>query len=238
MQKNHAKKYNIYCNSNYTKYWLKKDWKVDAKVLYPPIDIPKKNKKKKKIKKENIILSTGRLTPDKNYEFVLACFKKFYETNKNYRCVVCGIKSDEIYYQKLLALSKGYPIEIMTNVGDKALNNIYDKAKIFIQAKGLKINEKKYPALVEHFGMSVVESMAHACVPIVLNKGGYRETIENGKNGFLFNDKNEAIEILKLLTKNEELRKKISKAAEKRAKKFSLERMQKEIMEAVEETIH
>lgn len=234
--KNYAKKYNVYCNSNYTKYWLTKEWKVDAKILYPPIDIPKK--KRKRIKKEDIILSTGRLTPDKNYEFVIACFKKLYETNKNYRCVICGIKYNDNYFNKLVRLSQGYPIKIMTNVSDKTLNDFYDKTKIFIQAKGLNVNEKKYPALVEHFGMAVAEAMAHGCIPIILNKGGYRETVESGKSGFLFNDKNEAIEKLRLIINNEKLRKKMSKAAEKRAEKFSLKRMQKEIDDAIEETIN
>ena len=237
MLKNHAKKYNIYCNSNYTKYWLKKDWKVDAKVLYPPIDIPKKKKKNKKIEKKNIILSTGRLSPDKNYEFVIHCFKKIYSTNKNYECIICGIKSDEQYYNKLMRLSKEYPIKIIMGVSGKELKNLYDKAKIFIQAKGLHVNDKRYPALLEHFGMAAVEAMAHGCVPVLLNKAGYKETIEHEKNGFLFNSKEEAIEKLKLLIKNEKLRKKMSKAAKKRAKKFSLERMHREIDDAVKETI-
>jgi glycosyltransferase involved in cell wall biosynthesis len=233
MLKNYAKKYNIYCNSNYTKHWLRKKWKVDAKVIYPPIDIPKK----KIIKKENIILSIGRLTPDKNYEFVIYCFKKLYETNKNYRCIICGIKYGEAYYQKLLRISKNYPIRIITSVSDKELNELYDKSKIFIQAKGLNINEKKYPALVEHFGMSAAEAMAHGCIPILLNKGGYKETIEQGKSGFLFNSEKEAVEKLKILTNNEKIRKKMSRNAAQRAKKFSLERMQKEIDAAIKETI-
>ncbi len=226
---NYSRKYKIYCNSNYTKFWLKRLWKVDSKIIYPPIDIPKTISKNKK----NIILSTGRLTPDKNYEFVIDCFKKVYNENKNYECIICGIKYEEEYYQKLLRLSRGYPIKIITNLTDKELNEIYDKAKIFVQAKGLNINEKKYPGLLEHFGMAAAEAMAHGCIPIVLNKGGYRETVEDKKTGFLFNNREEAISNLSFLMKNEKERRKMEKDARKRAKLFSLERMQKQIDEAI-----
>lgn len=232
--KNYAKKYNIYCNSNYTKAWLKREWKVDAKVLYPPIGIPKKEKR---IKKEDIILSTGRLTPDKNYEFVIDCLNKVYPKHQNYRCIICGIKSSEEYYQKLKLRAEGYPIEIITGADNKKLNNLYWKSKVFLQAKGIDVDDERYPSLLEHFGMAAAEAMAHGCVPILLNRGGYRETVENGKSGFLFNNEDEAIEKLRLLIQNEKLRKRMSKNAAERAKKFSLERMQKELDEAIEETI-
>jgi len=104
-------------------------------------------------------------------------------------------------------------------------------------AKGIDVDENKYPTLLENFGMAPVEAMAHGCVPVVLNKGGYKETVENGKSGFLFNNESEAIEKLKLLIQNEKLRERMSKNARKRAKKFSLERMQRKIDEAIKETI-
>ena len=126
----------------------------------------------------------------------------------------------------------------MINVSNKELKEIYDKSKIFIQAKGLKINEKKYPALLEHFGMAAAEAMAHGCIPLVLNKGGYKEIVDQGKTGFLFDSIEEAIEKLKILINDEKLRKKISKNGIISAKKFSLERMQKQIDEAIEETIN
>jgi glycosyltransferase involved in cell wall biosynthesis len=85
--------------------------------------------------------------------------------------------------------------------------------------------------------MAAAEAMAHGCVPILLNKGGYKETVEQGKSGFLFDNEEEAIEKLTLLIQNEKLRKEISRNAAERAKKFSLERMRKEIDAAIEETI-
>jgi glycosyltransferase involved in cell wall biosynthesis len=227
--KNYAKKYDaIYCNSFYTKEWLKKKWKVNADVIYPPIDIPKKVSQNKR----NIILSAGRLTLDKNYEFTIECFKAVYDSMQeaqNYECWIYGSEPPVRYYEKLKKMAEGYPIKITANPSRKELNEAYSKSKLFVQAKGLGVNGKKYPALFEHFGMTPVEAMAHGCVPVLLNKGGYKETVDDNKNGFLFNSKGEAIEKIKLLIKNNKLWQKLSKNARKKAKKFCLERMQKEI---------
>lgn len=230
--RNYAGQYDaVYCNSLYTKGWLKKIWKVDARVIYPPIDIPKK-----KGRKENIMLSLGRLTPDKNYEFTIECFKELYDSGiKNYECWICGSEPPKDYYEKLRNLARGYPIKIAVNPTGRELKEAYSKSKIFIQAKGLGIDEKRYPASMEHFGMTPVEAMAYGAVPILLNKGGYKESVENGKSGFLFNTRDEAIEKIKLLVENEKLWSKMSRKARERAKNFSLERMQKEIDAAIKE---
>ncbi|GAF81554.1 unnamed protein product, partial [marine sediment metagenome] len=97
-----------------------------------------------------------------------------------------------------------------------------------------KIDENKYPGHLEHFGMTTAEAMSHGSIPIVLNKGGYKEIVENNKSGFLFNSEQEAIEKLKLVIQNKSLRKKMSREAIKRAKKFSLQRMQNQIDEIME----
>ncbi len=235
--KNYSKRYDtIYCNSEFTKEWLKKLWKVDAQVINPFVEIPKKEKKNKK----NLIISTGRLNPDKNYEFVIDCFKKIYDEGiKNYKCIIGAATNKESmhYYQELKKRIGNYPIEIKTDLTNKELNRLYEKSKLFLMAKGMNVDENKYPTLLENFGMAPVEAMANGCIPIVINKAGYKETIEHEKNGFLFNSKEEAIQKLKLLIKNEKLRKKMSKNARERAKKFSLKRMQIEINKAIEETI-
>jgi glycosyltransferase involved in cell wall biosynthesis len=228
LPKNYAKDYDaIYCNSLYTKNWLKKIWHVDAQVMYPPIDIPARIGEKK-----NIILSLGRLTPDKNYEFVIECFKNVYDSipeAKGFECWICGSEPTTEYLLKLKNASVGYPIKIIITSQNREVGDIYSKSKIFMQAKGLGVDEQKYPALLEHFGMTPVEAMAHGSVPILLNKGGYKESVEDRKSGFLFSTKEQAIEKLKLLIKNPKLLKKMSIAARHRAKKFSLERMQKDL---------
>ncbi|MFQ5532176.1 MAG: glycosyltransferase, partial [Candidatus Nanoarchaeia archaeon] len=116
---NYSKKYYVYCNSEYTKNWLHKLWKINLdniNVIYPPVDIPSKTI----FKKENIILSTGRISPDKNYEFVIEVFKQVLKQSsenslKNYKLYICGKSDDVGYLNKLKSLSKGLSIEFKTN---------------------------------------------------------------------------------------------------------------------------
>lgn len=229
MLKNYIKQYDaIYCNSLFSKKWLKKLWKVDAKIIYPFVEIPKRKPKKK----ENIILVTGRLSPDKNYEFVVDCFKKIYDSGiKNYKCVIAAVGSTEKdeYYNKIKNLIGKYNVKIMANPTNQQLNNLYEKSKIFLMAKGLFVNEEKFPLLLENFGMSAAEAASYGCVPLLLNKGGYKEIVRQGKNGFLFNNREEAIEKLKFLIKNEKILSKMSRNAMQDARKFSLERFYKDL---------
>lgn len=229
--KNYAGLYDIYCNSNYTKYWLKKLWNADAKkVIYPPIDISKSFVYSKK----NVILSVGRLTPDKNYEFNIKCFKKVYDSGiKNYQLVICGLKDNEEYYQKLVKKAEGYPIKILTNLSNKELNDVYLTAKIFLHSKGVEIDEEEYPGLLEHFGMSTGEAMSYGCIPIVVNKGGQKEIVDEGKNGFLFNDEEEAVKKMRWLIRNPQIHKKLGLEARKKVQNFSLENMQKRFDEII-----
>jgi len=237
MLRNYVKEYDsVYCNSEFSKKWLKKLWKINADIIYPFVEIPQKVSSRK----ENIILVTGRFSPDKNYEFVIDCFKQLYDLGiKNYKCIIAAAKGngETRYYEKICNLAKDYPIEIKSNLTDNELKVLYSKAKIFLMAKGLCIDEEKFPLLIENFGMSVLEAAAHGCVPVVLNKGGYKEIVRESENGLLFNTKEEAIKQLNRLLNNEKLRKRLSKNAMQNAKKFSLEIMQKEIDKAIEKAI-
>jgi glycosyltransferase involved in cell wall biosynthesis len=233
--KNYAKRYVIYCNSKYNQKWLKKLWNVDSKVINPPIEIPLRLF----FKKENFMISTGRISKDKSYDFVIESFKEALKNKalKSYKLLICGKADDENYLNFLKKISYGFPIEFRTNLSNNELKEIYAKSKIFMQAKGLKIDEEKYPALLEHFGMTPVEAMSYGCVPIVLNKGGYIETVDK-KTGFRFDNKKEAVNAIISIASNKKLFNSFSEEGIKRARLFSLQRMQKqfdEIFEKIEE---
>jgi glycosyltransferase involved in cell wall biosynthesis len=224
---NHAEKYSAYCNSLYTKSWLKKLWCVDAKVIYPPVDIPEHVS----LKKENLIISVGRISPDKNYEAVIEIFRR--SNVKNYRLIICGKSDSEEYLEKLKKLSENLAVDFKLNLSDKELKSFYSKAKIFIQAKGMDINENKFPALFEHFGMTTAEAMSYGCVPLALNKAGYKETVKEGYTGFLFNSPEEAVEKLVFLTNQEALMRQLSTNCIKKSKEFSTAELHKKLDELI-----
>ena len=59
---------------------------------------------------------------------------------------------------------------------------------------GFSVNENEDPLHLEHFGMTTVEAMTAGVIPIVINKGGQKEIVDNGENGYTWNTLDELIE--------------------------------------------
>ncbi len=72
---------------------------------------------------------------------------------------------------------------------------IFTRSLIFWHASGMGEDEKVHPEKFEHFGITTVEAMAAGCIPVVINKGGQKEIIKNGYDGFLFNSRKELKDI-------------------------------------------
>ena len=152
--------------SGYTEYWIKRYWKKDSRILFPPVD----TESFKAGSKEKIILSVGRFFPEhhnkKQYELARA-FTEMVKTDpnemKDYRLILAGglenRESHTAYVEKIKEISEGYPIEIRTNISWSELKDLFSKAMIFWHAAGLNEDENKNPAKFEHFGITTVEAM-------------------------------------------------------------------------------
>src|SRR4030042_2182575 len=104
-------------------------------------------------------------------------------------CLAGGVenKAEHIdYVESIKKLSKNFPIKVLTNIDWGKLLELFSRSLIFWHASGMGEDEIRHPEKFEHFGITTVEAMASGCIPIVINKGGQTEIIENGKNGFLF----------------------------------------------------
>lgn len=120
-------------------------------------------------------------------------------------------------------LAQDYPVEIRENPPFADLVELYGKAKLFWAAPGFGINETDEPERVEHFGMSTVEAMAGGCVPIVQAKGGQKEIIVDGQNGYLWLEEGELVEKSIILIADKMKLDEISQKAIERSKCFSKE---------------
>ncbi len=218
-------------NSSYTQYYIKKFLAVDSKVLFPPIDTDIFYSSDHK---KNYIISVGRFffgSHNKKHLEMIATFKKMYDADKNlfkdWEYHICGgvekSKIHKMYFEKVKEAAIGYPIFIHENIKLKDLIILYSESKIFWHAAGFNENEDVSPERFEHFGITTVEAMSAGCVPIVINKAGQKQIIENHKNGILWNDINELSSNTILLVQNETERLKLSKEAIKRSKMFSRE---------------
>jgi glycosyltransferase involved in cell wall biosynthesis len=69
-------------------------------------------------------------------------------------------------------------------------------------------------SIYEQFSLAAVEAMASGLIPVVTKETGMSRFIEDGVNGFIYDNKNDLIKTLELLSKELELRKNISKNAQ------------------------
>lgn len=213
----------IICNSEFTKKIIGKEYGIKGKVVYPPVDVENFQPGKK----ENEILAVGRFSRilhAKKQEVLLEVFKKMCDQGlKNWQLILAGgmIEEERKFLEQLKSAAANYPVLIQTNVSFDQLQNLYGRARIFWHAAGFGENELDHPERMEHFGITTVEAMAAGCVPVVVNKGGLPEIVNNGVSGFLWETEEELQKKTLQLIKSPRLTNKISLQAIKDSRKFS-----------------
>lgn len=241
--KNSFKKMRVtsfFCNSFFTKSFIDKGFGINSKVIYPPVNI-----KIKESEKENIILHVGRFrvvnveSQDyKKQEVMLNVFKKMVDLGLgNWRFILAvGLQeSDKSKFNQLKKKAEGYPIEFLINLNNDDLGRIYSKSKIYWHASGFGENLQKNPEFAEHFGISTVEAMGAGVVPVVINEGGQKEIVTDGKNGFFWDTINELQAKTKKLIDNKKLLDDMAKQARMRAKDFSKVKFCQKIWQLIEQ---
>lgn len=180
-------------NSQFTKDVIERTWRTKIDVVHTPYVDP--NVFKPAELKTRTILHVGRFFSHlhaKRQDILVNTFKKLVDEHpkemRGWQFVMIGGVEDEVYAQKIADMSAGYPIKIIHDASAETLKRYYAEAKIYWHATGYGIDEYIYPMFVEHFGISTIEAMASGAVPIVINKGGQKELIEHGVNGFLWNE--------------------------------------------------
>ena len=222
----------IIVNSNFTKGVIDKEFGSDSVVIYPPVSVEKIKPKKK----ENVILFVGRfseLKQAKNQDVLVKAFRRLYDSGyREWRLILAGgaeVGGKE-YLRRIKKMSEGYPVEIIESPSFKEIVALYGRAKIFWSAVGSGVKEEKEPEKVEHFGITLVEAMAAGVAPVVYWAGGYKETIKDGKNGFLWKDTRSFLKITKKLIEDKSNLLSISRQAKEDSERYGYERFNKEFL--------
>jgi len=209
-------------NSQFTKKHIDHEFGIQSKVIYPPInDFESINHSK-----ENQIIYVGRfstLLQNKGHIQLIEAFKKLYNSNaKNYRLILAG--STEVGSDTLINEIKtdiqGFPINIHLNPTFAQIKQLYQHSRFYWSLAGFGINEKISPEKCEHFGMSLVEAMSAGCIPLVINKGGFKEIITS-ESGYLVSSINELVTQTQKIITDTSKQKILSKSAILRSRDFS-----------------
>lgn len=225
----------IICNSLFTKSFIDRKFGISSTVLYPPVEI-----KGTKRDKGNIILHVGRFGKDlegknfKKQDVMINAFKKLNAKPWEFVLVIGRRKDQAKEIDKLRKMARGYSIKIVENPNNQELWKLYNKAKIYWHASGFGENLKANPEKSEHFGISTVEAMGAGAVPVVINAGGQKEIVEDGKSGFLWDSIEDLIKKTNTLIENQKLWQEMSREAYQRSKKFSGDRFCTELDEIIE----
>ena len=221
-------------NSAFTNHWLGQYWKNTAKntIAYPPVFSEKEIEGRyNESEKENIIVSVGRFFVGAHSKKQLEMVEMFVnnrEKFKNYEYHLVGAVSnyecDIEYLNKIKGLaSQTDNVFIHENYPFAELIKLYRKAKIFWHATGFKEDENLNPEKMEHFGITTVEAMSFGAIPVVINKGGQKETVNEGVNGYRWDNEDECINKTLSVINDEEKRIEMANVCAEEAKKYSIE---------------
>jgi glycosyltransferase involved in cell wall biosynthesis len=163
------------CNSQNTLNRIKKYLNSNAKIIFPPVDVKRYPSKKS----EDFWLSVNRLVNHKRVDIQLDAFKKIPEQKL---IIVGSYEQSKSFLKEKKYLESILPknVEVIHWAEDKTLIELYSKCKGFITT-----------AKDEDFGMTAIEAMAAGKPVIAPNEGGYKESVIEGKTGFLIEDINE-----------------------------------------------
>ncbi len=164
-------------NSINVKERIKKFYRREATVIYPPVEAERIRvavKGPKKEKQENYFLIVSRLVGAKGLEEAVKAFK-----DTDYKLKIVGEAAGFSEVAANLEKLSGGNIELLGRVDDQKLYKLYAEALGFIAL-----------AKDEDFGMTVVEAQAAGTPVIAFNGGGFKESIIDGKTGILVNDVN------------------------------------------------
>lgn len=151
-------------NSNFVKDRIRKYYKRDSHVIWPPVDLQRFIPSSKKTED---YLAVGRLTPYKRFDLVVDA------ANKNKISLKIVGEGPELGALKKKA---GPTVEFLGRVSEAELPELYQKSKALL-----------FPQ-VEDFGIVPLEAMASGTPVIAFKAGGALDTIEEGVNGLFFEE--------------------------------------------------
>lgn len=205
----------LVANSKNIQERIKKFYRRDSVVIYPPIDLSEIKLQKKK---QDFYLILNRLVRGKGTEIIVEACSKLGLPLK-----VAGTGPE----LENLKSKAGKNIQFLGWVSDS------ERVKLLQNVKALIVASED-----EDFGITSIEAQAAGTPVIAPASGGFLETVVDGKTGLLYGGSGQ-VDVDSLVRVLGEFREDDFKAEDlrKNAENFSIERFKKEMLELVEKNL-
>lgn len=146
---------------------IKKSYRRDAEVVYPPVRVDKYHHKPE----EGYYLSVQRLMPEKRVDLQLEVFERLPEE----KLIIVGNGAKTEYQRRISRWIERLPnVEWRRKASEEQLRELYARCKAVIQTP-----------IDEDFGLIAVEAMASGKPCLAVDEGGFKESIIHRKTGLL-----------------------------------------------------
>jgi len=163
------------------------------------------------------ILCVTRITPRKGVKYLIEAFGELSQKNDNILLQIIGGGEGKNDLEKLAKeLGVENKIEFTGLISHENLPSYFEKADVFV-----------LPSLNEGMSNSMLEALASGLPLIATDTGGTKELIEEGTNGFIvkMEDSRDLADKIKILMRDENLRKRMGEASRKKAETMSWEKV-------------
>ncbi len=200
----------IATNSRNTSKRIKSIFNRNAQVINPGIDY----KNFRDGGDGKYFIYTSRIAEQKRQEYAIRAFEIFRKNRKyrDYKLVLAGSLSRRYrdfneYYDRLRSM-RVQNVVFRLSPTSEGLAGLYSRATAVL-----------FTAINEDYGIVPLEGMASYKPVISVNEGGPRETIVNGKTGFLVDSPSEMAKKMEFIAENGQIAKEMGRAARKRVEK-------------------
>ncbi len=206
-------------NAEETKKRVEKCYRRDSEVIYPPVTIPTESTSYKP-PATSYYITTSRLARAKHVDILIHAANK-----AKFNLKVIGSGRDAPYLKSIA----GPTVEFLSGLSDEEFAEMYTGAKAFL-----------FASVDEEFGIAPIEAMGYGVPVIAYASGGLIETIEEGKNGYLYHKLHEK-ELLEKLEKLDKLSQSdyesMREYARKSAEKYTFSQFKKQITDFINSKI-
>ena len=202
-------------NSKYVARRIKRAYRREATVIYPPVDVERFHLH---TNKEDYYLIVSRMVPYKKVDVVVKAFTQI----KHKKLIVIGDGPDLKKIQKLA----GENVKFLGYQPFEIVKKFMERAKAFVFAGE------------EDFGIVLVEAQACGTPVICYGKGGAPESVIDGKTGIFFNEQNikGVIDVIRYFEKTKD--KFDPKIIRENAQRFSKEKFKEKFKKFVEQKLN